>query len=335
MSILLSLIWLVVGFVCLIKGADFFVDGSSSVAKLLKVPSIIIGLTVVAMGTSAPETAVSISAAMGGVNGIAVGNVIGSNFFNLLIVVGICALLQPVKVTKDLLRRDFPFSILATIILLGLLYVGGNFSLDIENDYGLSRFSGIAMLVLFAVYLVILIASALKNRDTETEEIASHSPLMSIFLIAIGLVGIIIGGNLVVDNAKIIASFLGMSDALIGLTVVAFGTSLPELVTSIVAARKGESDMALGNVVGSNIFNVLLVLGVSSVVCPIELGAAGIDSIIDTMLLIFVNIVVLIMVLKNDTLRFKGGTLMILMYIAYTVYIIARNYQLLPAILTF
>lgn len=332
---ILPLIWLVIGFVCLIKGADFFVEGSSSIAKLMKVPSIIIGLTVVAMGTSAPETAVSISAAIGGVNGIAVGNVVGSNFFNLLIVVGICALLQPVKVTRDLLRRDFPFSILATVILLGLLYVGGNFSLDIENDYGLSRFSGIAMLVLFAVYLIALIGSALKNRESETEEIASHSPAMSVFLILIGLVGIIIGGNLVVDNAKIIASALGMSDALIGLTVVAFGTSLPELVTSIVAARKGESDMALGNVVGSNIFNILLVLGISSVVHPIELGASGIDSIIDTILLIVVNIVVLVMVLKNDTLRFKGGSLMILMYILYTVYILARNYQMLPTALIF
>lgn len=335
MGLILPLIWLIVGFVCLIKGADFFVEGSSSVAKLLRVPSIIIGLTIVAMGTSAPETAVSISAAMSGVNGIAVGNVVGSNFFNLLIVVGVCALLQPVKVTRDLLRRDFPFSILATIILLGLLYVGGNFSLEIENDFGLSRFSGVALLVLFALYLTILIASALKNRETETDEIAAHSPAKSVLLIAIGLIGIIIGGNLVVDNAKIIASALGMSDALIGLTVVAFGTSLPELVTSIVAAGKGECDMALGNVVGSNIFNILLVLGISSVVHPIELGANGIDSIIDAIFLVIVNIVVLIMILKSDTLRIKGGLTMILMYAIYIAYIIARNYGMLPVALMF
>ncbi len=333
MDILLALIWLIVGFVCLIKGADFFVEGSSSVAKLLKVPSIIIGLTIVAMGTSAPETAVSISAAISGSNGIAVGNVVGSNFFNLLVVVGFCALMQPVKITKDLLRRDFPFSILATVIFLGFLYVGGDFSMDIEDDYGLARFSGIAMLVLFAVYLIALIASALKNRAENSEEINAHSPAKSVFLILIGLVGIVVGGNLVVDNSKIIAAFLGMSDTLIGLTVVAFGTSLPELVTSIVAARKGESDMALGNVVGSNIFNVLLVLGISATVHPIDLGPSGIDSIIDIILLLAANLVVLLMVLKNDTLRFKGGTLMLIMYFAYAAFIIARNYNMLPAVL--
>lgn len=335
MEIIMPYIWLIVGFVCLIKGADFFVEGSSSVAKLLNIPPIIIGLTIVAMGTSAPETAVSISAALDGVNGIAVGNVVGSNFFNLLIVVGICALLQPIKVTKDLLKRDFPFSILATVILLGLLIVGSDFDIKSVKDYGLARFSGITMLVLFAVYLIMLIHSALKNRDIETEEISAHSPFASVLLIAIGLVGIIIGGNLVVDNAKIVAASLGMSDTLIGLTVVAFGTSLPELVTSIVAARKGESDMALGNVVGSNIFNILLVLGISAVVQPIALGPKGIDSIIDTLLLIIVNLAVLIMILKNDTLRFKGGSFMILMYVAYTAYIVARNYQMLPAALTF
>lgn len=325
---ILPYIWLVVGFVCLVKGADFFVDGSSSIAKLFKISPIIIGLTIVAMGTSAPEAAVSVSAALSGVNGIAVGNVVGSNFFNLLVVVGLCALLQPVKVTKTLLKRDFPFSILSTAILLGFVYIGSNYLIDSDGDYGIATLSGVALLVLFIVYIIVLINSALKNRE-EGEDIASYSPFKSILLILIGITGIVIGGNLVVDNAKIIASTLGMSDSLIGLTVVAFGTSLPELVTSIVAARKGESDMALGNVVGSNIFNLLFVLGLSSVVHPISLGPSGIDSIVDLSLLIIANIIVLLMVLKNNTLRFKGGTFMLLMYAVYMAYIIARNYGMI------
>lgn len=332
--LILPCIWLIIGFVCLVKGADFFVDGSSSVAKLLKVPSIIIGLTIVAMGTSAPETAVSVSAALADANGIAVGNVVGSNFFNLLAVVGICALMQPIKVTKALVKRDFPFSILATFILLGFVYIGSNYSIDGDLDYGIARFSGVMLLILFVFYIVILIHSAIKNRE-EGDIISAYGPIKSIMLIIVGLVGIIIGGNLVVDNAKIIAAALGMSDALIGLTVVAFGTSLPELVTSVVAAKKGESDMALGNVVGSNIFNLLLVLGVSAVVNPIELGASGIDSIIDIIMLIAVNIVVFIMILKNNTLRVKSGIVMLAMYFVYLVYIMARNYDMLPMILTF
>ncbi|MGN1319190.1 MAG: calcium/sodium antiporter [Lachnospirales bacterium] len=330
---ILPYIWLIVGFVCLVKGADFFVEGSSSVAKLLKIPPIIIGLTIVAMGTSAPETAVSVSAALSGLNGIAVGNVVGSNFFNLLVVVGICAVLQPVKITKSLLRRDFPFSILVTLLLLGFVYIGSNFAIDGDNDYGIARFSGVALIILFIVYIVMLVHSAIKNRE-EGESINAHSPLGSVFLIIVGLLGITIGGNLVVNNAKIIAATLGMSEALIGLTVVAFGTSLPELVTSIVAAKKGECDMALGNVIGSNIFNLLLVLGLSSIVHPIELGESGLESIVDLILLTAANIVVLLMVLKNKTLRFKAGIVMLLMYGAYMAYIIARNYDMLPAILT-
>lgn len=321
-------IWLIVGFVCLIKGADFFVDGSSSIAKILNVPSVIIGLTIVAMGTSAPETAVSISAALQGANEIAVSNVVGSNFFNLLVVVGVCALMQPINITKDLVKRDYPFSIFATVILLVFLMIGH----IITGQPTLTRVDGIIMLILFAAYLFKLVRATLieiaRGDEVEIEEVKSRSLPVSIILIGIGLAGIIAGGDLVVKSAKTIALEFGMSNTLIGLTIVAMGTSLPELVTSIVAARKGEADLALGNVVGSNIFNILLVLGISSTVHGIRVEF---DSVIDTVLLIVVNVIVLGIILKQkSSVGRKTGGFMIFMYVIYTAYIIMRNYNLLP-----
>lgn len=315
-------VWLAVGFVCLIKGADFFVEGSSSIAKIFKVPSVIIGLTIVAMGTSAPETAVSISAALKGSNEIAVSNVVGSNFFNLLVIIGICALMQPIIITKDIIKRDYPYSIFATVLLLVFLSIGH----IIAGKPTLNAITGIIMLISFTAYIITLVKSALnKNRVGEIkdiENIKSRPLTMSIILIVIGLAGVITGGNLVVDSAAALASSFGMSETLIGLTIVAIGTSLPELVTSIVAAKKGEADLALGNVIGSNIFNILFVLGISSVLNTITVS---LDSVIDTALLIAVNIAVLSIVLvkKNSIGRFSG-TAMILMYVLYTSYIIIR-----------
>lgn len=315
-------VWLAVGFVFLIKGADFFVEGSSSIAKIFKVPSVIIGLTIVAMGTSAPETAVSISAALKGSNEIAVSNVVGSNFFNLLVIIGICALMQPIIITKDIIKRDYPYSIFATVLLLVFLSIGH----IIAGKPTLNAITGIIMLISFTAYIITLVKSALnKNRVGEIkdiEDIKSRPLTMSIILIVIGLAGVITGGNLVVDSAAALASSFGMSETLIGLTIVAIGTSLPELVTSIVAAKKGEADLALGNVIGSNIFNILFVLGISSVLNTITVS---LDSVIDTALLIAVNIAVLSIVLvkKNSIGRFSG-TAMILMYVLYTSYIIIR-----------
>lgn len=315
-------VWLAVGFVCLIKGADFFVEGSSSIAKIFKVPSVIIGLTIVAMGTSAPETAVSISAALKGSNEIAVSNVVGSNFFNLLVIIGICALMQPIIITKDIIKRDYPYSIFATVLLLVFLSIGH----IIAGKPTLNAITGIIMLISFTAYIITLVKSALnKNRVGEIkdiENIKSRPLTMSIILIVIGLAGVITGGNLVVDSAAALASSFGMSETLIGLTIVAIGTSLPELVTSIVAAKKGEADLALGNVIGSNIFNILFVLSISSVLNTITVS---LDSVIDTALLIAVNIAVLSIVLakKNSIGRFSG-TAMILMYVLYTSYIIIR-----------
>lgn len=317
-------IWLVVGFVLLIKGADLFVEGSSSVAKIFKVPTVIIGLTIVAMGTSAPETSVSISAALQGANDIAVSNVVGSNFFNLLVVVGVCALLQPINITKSLIKRDYPYSIFATVLILAFLVIG----LFVSGQPQLTRIDGIILLVAFVFYLVILIRFTLISIATghkvDVEEVKTRSLPVSIIFIVIGLAGVIYGGDFVVNSATAIATTFGMSNTLIGLTIVAIGTSLPELVTSIVAAKKGEADLALGNVIGSNIFNILLVLGISSIVHTIKVEF---DSIIDTSLLLIVNVVVLAIVLKKKSSIGKGvGVFMILMYAVYTGYIIGRNY---------
>lgn len=317
-------IWLVVGFVLLIKGADLFVEGSSSVAKIFKVPTVIIGLTIVAMGTSAPETSVSISAALQGANEIAVSNVVGSNFFNLLVVVGVCALLQPINITKSLIKRDYPYSIFATVLILAFLVIG----LFVSGQPQLTRIDGIILLAAFVFYLVILIRFTLISIATghkvDVEEVKTRSLPVSIIFIVIGLAGVIYGGDFVVNSATAIATTFGMSNTLIGLTIVAIGTSLPELVTSIVAAKKGEADLALGNVIGSNIFNILLVLGISSIVHTIKVEF---DSIIDTSLLLIVNVVVLAIVLKKKSSIGKGvGVFMILMYVVYTGYIIGRNY---------
>ena len=317
-------IWLVVGFVLLIKGADLFVEGSSSVAKIFKMPTVIIGLTIVAMGTSAPETSVSISAALQGANDIAVSNVVGSNFFNLLVVVGVCALLQPINITKSLIKRDYPYSIFATVLILAFLVIG----LFVSGQPQLTRIDGIILLAAFVFYLVILIRFTLISIATghkvDVEEVKTRSLPVSIIFIVIGLAGVIYGGDFVVNSATAIAKTFGMSNTLIGLTIVAIGTSLPELVTSIVAAKKGEADLALGNVIGSNIFNLLLVLGISSTVHTIKVEF---DSIIDTSLLLIVNVVVLAIVLKKKSSIGKGvGVFMILMYVVYTGYIIGRNY---------
>lgn len=303
-------LWLLLGFVLLIKGADVFVDGSSAVAKLMKIPQFIIGLTIVSFGTSAPEAAVSISASITGNNEISIGNVIGSNIFNLLVVVGVCAIIIPMPVDKNIKKFDFPFSILVAAITLVMCL-----------DKELSRLDGIILLAVFAFYLFKTIRTALKNK-TEEEEGKKMSALKSIIFIVAGLAAVVIGGDMVVDNSVIIAEKLGMSKTLIGLTIIAMGTSLPELVTSIVAARKGENGLALGNVVGSNIFNILFVLAMSVTISPIPILTA---SIIDTAVLIVTTIIMLIMVLKDDKYTRLKGIIAVLMYVAYTAYIIYRN----------
>ena len=319
-------ILLIIGFVLLIKGADFFVDGSSSVAKILKVPTIIIGLTVVAFGTSMSELSVSVTAALRGSNDLAVSNVLGSNIFNLLVVLGCCALVKPVAAKWSLLKKEFPFSILITIILL---LVDSDFSimkiLDGNQGFVLGRWAGLLFLILFVLYIYATVKSALRSRaeakDMEEEEYKTMSPLKSGIYIVIGLIGIVWGGNLVVDSASNIALTFGWSQTFIGLTIVALGTSLPELVTSVVAARKGENDLAVGNVVGSNIFNILLILGVSSFITPITLD---VTAVYDTIILIIASIVVYVSAISKREIQRKEGILFLVCYFAFFLYVFMR-----------
>lgn len=325
MEMVLNIFLLVAGFVALVKGADLFVDGSSSIAAIFKVPSVIIGLTIVALGTSAPELAVSTSAALKGSNEIALSNVVGSNLFNLMMVLGVCAVIKPLPITKVIKKRDFPLSIVVTAALFGVLALQMIGKVDFgtvkmsDNVSEVSRVIGISLLVLFIIYIIVLIISAIKNK-IEGEPTKTMSPLKSVLFIIIGLALIIAGGQFVVNSAKFIAAAFGMSETLIGLTVVAFGTSLPELVTSIVASRKGENELAVGNVVGSNIFNMMFILGISAALNPISVNFA---CMTDFAILIVASILVFIFALK-DRINRPQGIVMILFYIASVVFAAVR-----------
>ena len=325
MELLLNIVLLVLGFAALIKGADWFVDGSAALARTFRVPGVIIGLTIVAMGTSAPELAVSTSAALQGANEIALSNVTGSNIFNLLMVLGVCALIRPIPIERGILKRDFPLSIAAAVAVLagvGLPMLTGAVKLPVgmaENVGVISRGFGIALLVVFAAYLTLLIILGKKNKTAESDE-PPVPVVKSVLLIVFGVACIIIGGQLVVNNAVAIAAFFGMSQTLIGLTVVALGTSLPELVTSIVASRKGENALAVGNVVGSNLFNLLLILGVSATIHPIAVNLA---SVLDLGILIVVSVITLLFCLTKRISRVEGAV-MVLLYASTIAFAILR-----------
>lgn len=308
----MTYVWLVLGFVLLIKGADFFVEGSAGIAKIFKVPSVIIGLTIVAMGTSAPEASVSITAGLAGSNELALSNIIGSNIFNLLMVVGICAFVRSISGEKGIVNRDLPFNLIITVLLLILLL-----------DGKIGRIDGAILLLVMVCYMVLLVKNAMKNRG---ENGSTHKlPLWQCILYIIGgLAAVIWGGDLVVNSASKIALALGMSQNLVGLTIVAIGTSLPELVTSIIATGKGEHELALGNAVGSCVFNILFILGMSSVLSPI--GVNG-ENLIDISVLIFVSLFFVLLCKKKENLRRIDGAVCILMYVVYTAYIIFRNYM--------
>lgn len=300
---------LILGFVLLIKGADFFVDGASSIAHILKIPSVVIGLTVVAMGTSAPEASVSIAAGIAGNSDISLGNIIGSNIFNLLMVIGISAVVYPVVSQKDIIGRDMWWNIGASAALFALI-----------ADGEISRIEGVLLLLGMTVYLIIVIRNALKTRITDQAD-AEMSLSKSIIALVLGLAAIIAGGNMVVDNAELIAKSWGMSDTLVGLTIVAVGTSLPELVTSLTAARKGDSGIALGNAVGSCLFNIMFILGLASVLTPIHAAA---ELVTDTGIMIAASVIMLVLALSGRKTNRKEGLLCVLLYAVYTVYIILR-----------
>lgn len=313
----MSYLLLILGFVLLIKGADVFVDGASSLSKRLGIPSVIIGLTVVAFGTSLPEAAVSITAALGGSSGISIGNAVGSNIFNTLVVLGASAAISPVRIDKSIIKKDFPYSIVATFVLLFLAY---NIFEKPVGDMLLSRSDGIVLLLFFSVFMYYTIASAKMTTDDDTEN--TVMPIWKQLLyITVGIAGICLGGNFVVNSATDIARSFGLSEGLIGLTIVALGTSLPELVTSIVASKKGENDIAVGNVIGSNIFNILFVLGISSSIKPISVD---ISSMYDIAILIIASLVCYILTIKKRKIGRLMGASMLVAYLLYLIYIIAR-----------
>ena len=316
---------LIIGFYGLIKGSDIFVDGSCAIARVLRVPELIIGLTIVAMGTSAPEMAVSISAAMNGSNEIAVSNVIGSNIANLLLILGVTALFQPVPVEPTALKRDFPIVIITPIVLLfamggNALLTGKVFFMDVKANAGtVSRIEAAVLLIIFIAYIVYLIVDAKKSKDLNKDEASGEEIKMGkcILLIVLGLVMIVVGGRAVVYSAKNIARAAGMTETLIGLTIVALGTSLPELVTSVVAAKKGQVDLALGNVLGSNVCNTLLVLGMSALIHPVTVNVA---SFFDLMVCIAVSILTCVFAATHRRIVFSEGMLMLGIYVLYIVY---------------
>ena len=318
---------LAVGFAFLVKGADFFVEGSSSIAKKLKVPPIIIGLTIVAMGTSLPETAVSVTASLVQNNELAVSNVVGSNIFNLMIVIGVCSILTPIMVQKATVVRDIPLSLGCALFLL-VLGVSG---LGDKAGMTLGHADGVIFLIVFAGYIFTMVRSAMKARAAgqkveiegveECDNMKELSYGKSILFLIVGAAAIAFGGDLTVDTASRIAIELGMSQTLVGLTIVSIGTSLPELVTSVVAARKNEVDMAVGNAVGSNIFNILMVLGISSAISPVALIR---ENIIDIVLLMVFSVMVWIFAGTRKKIERKEGIIMVVVYLVYCAYIIAR-----------
>ncbi len=327
LPIVAVILLLAVGFAFLVKGADFFVEGSSSIAKKLKVPPIIIGLTIVAMGTSLPETAVSVTASLVQNNELAVSNVVGSNIFNLMFVIGVCSILTPIMVQKATVVRDIPLSLGCALFLL-VLGVSG---LGDKAGMTLGHADGVIFLIVFAGYIFTMVRSAMKARAAgqkveiegveECDNMKELSYGKSILFLIVGAAAIAFGGDLTVDTASRIAIELGMSQTLVGLTIVSIGTSLPELVTSVVAARKNEVDMAVGNAVGSNIFNILMVLGISSAISPVALIR---ENIIDIVLLMVFSVMVWIFAGTRKKIERKEGIIMVVVYLVYCAYIIAR-----------
>ena len=311
-GIIIQVVLLLVGFLFLIKGSDFFVDGASSIASHLKIPTIIVGLTIVAFGTSAPEAAVSITSSLTGSNAMAVSNVIGSNLFNMLMVIGIAALLSNLLMEKSVLNKDLPFLVGITLLFAIFIFIGW----DITN------LEGIILLVILMGYIIYLIRDSKKSKNANEVEAAKFTLPKSIVLIIIGLAGIIIGGDLVVDSASAIAIALGMSETLVGLTIVAIGTSLPELVTSITALRKGENQLVIGNVIGSNIFNILFVLGASSAISRIPLDSS---MLIDVVFMMGVTILCFIFGKTQDKYDKKEGIILVSLFIIYMAFAILRN----------
>lgn len=308
MNFVLQIVFLALGFFLLVKGADWFVDGASGLARKLGIPQLVIGLTIVAMGTSLPEAAVSISAALRGNAGITIGNIVGSNILNILIILGVTALIATLKVADSTVRYEIPFMIVATFVLLWLGYTGGQ----------VTWLEGVILWVLFLLYLRYLYMMAKKGKEEEREA-EQLSTAKIIGLILAGVVMIAAGSNFAVEGASNLAKALGISQRFIGLTIVAFGTSLPELVTSVSAARKHNADIAIGNIMGSNIFNILFIVGTTALITPVTFASG---FVVDTLIAAAVGILLFVCVARTKELRKKAGIVMLLAYILYFLYLL-------------
>ena len=308
MNFVLQIVFLALGFFLLVKGADWFVVGASGLARKLGIPQLVIGLTIVAMGTSLPEAAVSISAALRGNAGITIGNIVGSNILNILIILGVTALIATLKVADSTVRYEIPFMIVATFVLLWLGYTGGQ----------VTWLEGVILWVLFLLYLRYLYMMAKKGKEEEREA-EQLSTAKIIGLILAGVVMIVAGSNFAVEGASNLAKALGISQRFIGLTIVALGTSLPELVTSVSAARKHNADIAIGNIVGSNIFNILFIVGTTALITPVTFASG---FVVDTLIAAAVGILLFVCVARTKELRKKAGIVMLLAYILYFLYLL-------------
>lgn len=320
---MLPYLLLILGFVVLIIGADYLVKGASSVAKRLNISDLIIGLTVVSFGTSAPELAVNIMASSGGSPGMAIGNVVGSNIFNLLVIVGIAAMIRPIGIQRSLVKIEIPYAILAAFVLIA---VAGDQFLG-EDSGVISRSDGVILLLFFAIFIYYIFLSArngqINPEDAPKEEKTYTLPL-SLLFVAGGLAALIFGGDLIVDNATELARGWGMSETVIGLTIVAAGTSLPELATSVMAAYRGNSEIAIGNVVGSNIFNIFFILGVSASIAPLPFAK---NNMADVVICAMATILVLVLAFRGKGIRIdkKEGALLFTLYIGYVVWLLSAS----------
>lgn len=321
MEMVLQVILLVAGFGLLVKGADWFVEGAAGIANSFGIPQLVIGLTIVAFGTSAPEAAVSITAALKGNAGISIGNVVGSNILNILIILGITALIATVSIQKSMIQIQIPFMVGITVLLFILGFAGGS----------ISFVDGLILWSLFLMFLGYLFletkkagkeeaqAFSLPENTSLPESTSKLKPGKCLLLTMIGILFVILGSDFVVDGATAIAQVIGLSQRFIGLTIVAFGTSLPELVTSVLAARKGKADIAMGNIVGSNIFNILFILGTTAFITPIPFAA---NFLLDTLLAAAAGMVLLLCVIGNKKLTRKSGFFMLICYLLYFIYLL-------------
>ena len=309
MELLVQVLLLIVGFVMLVKGADWFVDGAAGLADRFGIPQLVIGLTIVAMGTSAPEAAVSITAALKDSAGIAVGNIVGSNILNVLIILGLTACVATLSVAKSTIRIEIPYMIAISLLLLLFGWTGNE----------ITFWEGVGLWATFLLYLGYLFRMAKKNKETPPEEASSRPLWMLLVLSIIGLVLIVWGSDVTVDAATALARYFGMSERFIGLTIVALGTSLPELFSSLTAARKGNADIAIGNIVGSNIFNILFVLGTTALITPVPFAAR---FTVDTIVAVLVGVLLLVCVARSKKLTKPTGILMLAAYAAYFIYLL-------------